>query len=127
MGAEDAAANGECDVEAGAGSIVLNALRGDWSDGDACSSVGEKIEKTVGRARAYFGAAALPSSELSHSIFATAISAVSLSESFSCVRKGFRTAREDGSDIAPIASAACVCVCVCVRRSSVLSSGVVAS
>ena len=54
----------------------------------------------------FLAAVALPSTELSHSILATAISAVSLIARFSCVRYGLNTGRELGSEMAPIASAA---------------------
>jgi hypothetical protein len=48
----------------------------------------------------------LPSSELSHSIFSTAISQVSRTLRSESWRYSFRIGIEDGSEIAPIASAA---------------------
>lgn len=47
-----------------------------------------------------------PSSELSHSIFATAISHVSRTARSGWSRYLLRTGREEGEDIAPMASAA---------------------
>ena len=79
-------------------------MRGRWWE----RRCGELVRGEGGEGRTYLVVAeALPPTLLSHSIFATAISAVSLSERFSCVRYGLRIAREEGSEIAPIASAAC--------------------
>ena len=66
--------------------------------------------------RTHFGTLeALPSGLLSHSIFATAISHVSRIALSGWERYGLRIGREDGSEMAPIASAAC-------SRSRVVSS-----
>lgn len=48
-----------------------------------------------------------PSGELSHSIFASAISQVSRTLRLESVKNSLRMGREEEEDIAPIASAAC--------------------